>query len=204
MRPAKPLVTALLFSCLISAPLCPTSLAVPSPDEVLTKGSSEWGLQAGGGLSVAGGVQQKSYGMLIGRWGKILTHPMGKGPIRGNLQYSVEIIPVMIVSQSSMVYTAGISPLQLRYNFAAGRCILPFFEIGGAVLVSKEKVPENTSRVNFLTFGGAGVHIFKSQKTDFQMGMRFQHISNAGIADLNPGINTLYFFLGLSRFAWRR
>jgi hypothetical protein len=129
---------------------------------------------------------------------------MGKGPIRGNLQYSIEVIPVTIMSQSSMVYAAGLSPLQLRYNFTAGRRVIPFFEIGGAILASQEKVPENTSRINFLTFGGTGVHVFVAPKTDFQIGMRFQHISNAGIADFNPGINSLYFFLGLSRFRQSR
>jgi Cu/Ag efflux pump CusA len=28
--------------------------------------------------------------------------------------------------------------------------------------------------------------------------MRYQHISNAGIAEHNPGINSLYFFTGIS------
>ena len=102
------------------------------------------------------------------------------------------------MSQSSTVYAAGFSPLQLRYNFIANRRSVPYVEIGGAVLGSTEPIPENTSRVNFLTHGGVGLQLLHHQSRTLQIGMRYQHISNAGIAEHNPGINSLYFFTGLS------
>jgi len=77
---------------------------------------------------------------------------------------------------------------------------VPFFEIGGFVLPSTKKIPERTSHFNFLTFGGLGFHYLIRPKSSLQFGMRFQHISNASIADSNPGINSMYIYAGFSLF----
>ncbi len=162
------------------------------------RGTNEWGLHTGWGVSIAGGAGNRSYWMLVGRWGYILIDELGNGPLRGNLQYGIEVIPVLVMSQSSTIYAAGFSPLQIRYNFIAIRRLVPYVEIGGCILGSAEPLPENTSRLNFLTHGGVGLQLLHHQSRTFQIGMRYQHISNAGIAERNPGINSLYFFTGLS------
>jgi hypothetical protein len=168
--------------------------------EIFKRGTTEWSLHSGGGFALPGGVQDQTYWMLVGRWGKILTHEIGIGPLKGDLQYSVELIPIMIMSQTSKVYAAGFSPLQLRYNFIAKQRVVPFFEIGGFVLPSTKKIPERTSHFNFLTFGGLGFHYLIRSKSSLQFGMRFQHISNASIVDYNPGINSMYLYAGYSLF----
>ncbi len=180
-------VVLLLLSCIAMA-----------DDSPLHKGANEWGFQTGGGFSIVGGVRSRSYWLLAGRYSRVLTGDIGSGILRGNLQYGVEAIPVMIVNQSTHVYTAGFSPLQLRYNFVAPKKVKPYFEIGGAVLGSSDQVPEGTSRFNFMSGGGIGVQVFNAKSRSWQLGMRFQHISNAGVAQHNPGINSLYFFTGLS------
>jgi hypothetical protein len=162
------------------------------------RGANEWGLHSGWGISIAGGAGNRSYWMLAGRWGYTLTDELGSGPLRGNLQYGIEVIPVLVMRQSSTVYAAGFSPLQLRYNFIAIRRLVPYVEIGGSILGSTKPMPEHTSRLNFLTHGGVGLQLLHDQSRTFQIGMRYQHISNAGIAERNPGINSLYFFTGLS------
>lgn len=164
----------------------------------LHKGANEWGFQTGGGTAIAGGAGNRSYWMLTGRYSRILTPELGSGPLRGNLQYGVEATPVMVVRQSTTVYAAGFSPLQLRYNFTARRRVVPYLEIGGSILGSTEQLPEGTSRFNFLTDGGIGFQVVRARLPAIQAGMRYQHISNAGIARRNPGINSLYFFGGMS------
>jgi hypothetical protein len=53
--------------------------------------------------------------------------------------------------------------------------------------------------VNFTTSGALGLHFLRS-KYNWSAEIRFMHISNAGLADLNPGINTLQLRLGFGRF----
>ena len=127
-----------------------------------------------------------------------MTGDLGGGPLRGNLEYGVEAIPAMVVFQRNTVYSAGFSPLQLRWNFTSPKTVAPFLEIGGAVLASSDQLPEGTSRFNFLTNGGLGLQFLRNGRPSVSLGMRYQHISNAGTANHNPGINSLYFFTGLA------
>ena len=183
-----------LFAMLIS-------LCAAAQDTALHKGANEWGFQTGGGFSIVGGVRSHSYWLLAGRYSRVLTGELGRGALRGNLQYGVEAIPAMIVNQSTLVSAGGFSPLQLRYNFIAPKRVKPFIEIGGAMIGSSQQVPEGTSRFNFMSGGGVGLQVFNAKALAWQLGVRFQHISNAGIAQRNPGINSLYFFTGVS--GWR-
>jgi len=68
------------------------------------------------------------------------------------------------------------------------------------VLFTNREVPANTSTVNFLTHATLGVHFFIRQKTALTLTTRYEHISNAGLAVPNPGINTVQFQLGFNAF----
>jgi len=171
---------------------------VPPNPRPFEKGAHEWGLHSGGAFSVAGGRTDRSYWMLAGRWGRILTRDLGSGPLRGNLEYGIEAIPALVMFQSDTVYAAGLTPFQLRYNFTGGRRIVPFLEIGAGILGSTRQIPEGTSRFNFADQGGIGVQILTGGNHTFHLGARYMHISNAGLADRNPGINSVYFFAGIS------
>ena len=177
---------------------CVCAWAQQHPPDVLHRGANEWGLQTGGGTAIPGGAGNRSYWALTGRYSRILTPELGSGPLRGNLQYGVEVTPVLVMRQSTTVYAGGFSPLQLRYNFTARRHVVPYLEIGGSVLGSAEPLPEGTSRFNFLTDGGIGFQVLRARLPAIQAGMRYQHISNAGLTRPNPGINSLYFFSGVS------
>jgi hypothetical protein len=60
-------------------------------------------------------------------------------------------------------------------------------------------VPPGTSHVNLTSSGALGLHFLRS-KYNWSAEIRFMHISNAGLANLNPGINTLQLRLGFGRF----
>ncbi len=164
----------------------------------LHKGANEWGVETGGGTSIPGGVSDRHYWMLAGRWSRILTGELGGGLLRGNLQYGVDLIPALVMSQSKTVYAGGFTPLLLRYNFTAHRRVVPYLEVGGGMLGSVEPIPEGTSRFNFTPQGGVGLMVMQPRARAIQMGLRYLHISNAGRARRNPGINSLYFFTGIS------
>jgi hypothetical protein len=43
---------------------------------------------------------------------------------------------------------------------------------------------------------------FLGEKHNVSLELRFMHISNAGLATPNPGINTLQIRLGIGKFIW--
>ncbi|HJW92095.1 MAG TPA: acyloxyacyl hydrolase [Thermoanaerobaculia bacterium] len=89
--------------------------------------------------------------------------------------------------------------LGLRHHFgSASANVRPFVELGSGPMFSSKKVPATTSRINFDSYGTAGVTFHGRQ----YLGFRFQHISNAGIvADRNPGFNigSIVFGIRLAR-----
>ncbi|PYS55410.1 MAG: hypothetical protein DMG13_04125 [Acidobacteria bacterium] len=110
----------------------------------------------------------------------------------------MEAIPALVMPQSNTVYAAGFTPVQFRYDFTASRRLMPYFEIGSGLLISTFQIPEESSRLNFGSHGGFGVHLISADGRSIALGARYVHISNAGMGNTNPGINTVYFYTGLS------
>ena len=176
------------------------AIALPSSAQKPEAGNWDLGVYAGGGTSVPGGtrdVQLFSAGI---RLGKVLTGDHGPGLLRGNFEYAVEGIPVFVVFQNGGTYGAGFDPVILKWNFANSRRAVPFLELTGGTLFSSSEVPAGTSSVNFRTGAGLGFHIFGGGNKAATFEVKYEHISNAGLATPNPGINTVQFRLGLNRF----
>jgi hypothetical protein len=57
--------------------------------------------------------------------------------------------------------------------------------------------------VNFTSAAALGTHILGA-KYNWSVELRYLHISNAGLAVPNPGINTVQVRLGVGRFFSRR
>ncbi len=162
--------------------------------DVLTKGSQELGFYTGGGISIPGGIPgSHDYWMLAGRWSRVMAEFGG-----GAFEYGVEVYPAMVVKQSNTVFAGGGSPLQLRYNFFTKNKVVPYLEIGAGMLGSSSQLPENTYRFNFIDQGSLGVQWVRNGRPSFQTGVRYQHISNAGLGMHNPGINSMFLFGGFS------
>ena len=176
----------------------PPAIHAQSLDDMFRKGATELGFHAGGAIAVPGGKRDRNYWMLSARWGRILTPLIAGGAFKGNLEYGIEAVPALVMRQSSTVYAGGFAPIQFRYNFTAAGAIVPYFEIGSGILASTSQVPEGTSRFNFASHGGFGLHVVSVSRRSVAMGARYVHISNAGIGVTNPGINTVYFYTGLS------
>jgi lipid A 3-O-deacylase len=191
-----------LLAAVILAALCsaPALRAQAGPVE----GGNEVQVWAGGGHGT-NGTQSGDGVMNVGlRYGLILTAPHGPGFLRGRLEYAVEAVPLFLVFQkTNTAYGAGINPFAFKWALDTHRSVVPYFELGGGTLFTNTKVPEGTSRINFTSSGAVGLH-FLGSKHNISAEVRFMHISNAGLATPNPGINTIQFRVGFGRFSQKQ
>jgi len=183
---------------LVIVPLlgAPRTRAQASPEN----SSREWQIWTGGGHGINGSQSGTGVWNLGLRYGLILTAPHGPGFLRGQLEYAFDVVPVWVITQkTNTAYGGGVDPFAFKWIMGASKKVKPFFQIEGGTLFTNTKVPEGTSQINFTTSGGVGAH-FLGNKHNFSAEVRFQHISNAGMSNPNPGINTIQVRIGFGAF----
>jgi hypothetical protein len=186
--------TVLLFAALLVAPAA-RSQAGP------VEGGHELQIWTGGGHGTNGSQSSDGVWNVGLRYGLILTAPHGPGFLRGRLEYAVEAVPLFVVFQkTNTAYGAGLNPFAFKWALDTHGSVVPYLELGGGTLFTNTKVPEGTSHVNFTTSGALGLHFLRS-KYNISTEIRFMHISNAGLATPNPGINTVQLRIGFGRFS---
>jgi hypothetical protein len=164
-------------------------------------GGNEVQVWTGGGHGLNGSTSDTGVWNLGVRYGWVLTDAFGPGPLRGRFEYAVDVVPAFLLTQrNGTAYALGLNPIGLKWNFADRQSVAPYVEVGGGLLFSNTKVPPGTSRVNFTPSGAFGLHFLRS-KYNWSAEVRFMHISNAGLATPNPGINTIQVRLGFGRFS---
>jgi len=172
------------------------SLAQAGPE----KGGHEVQIWAGGGHSVPGGTKNTGAFNAGLRYGWILTGPHLPGFLRGRFEYAVDAVPFFFVFQpQNTAYGAGFDPLGLKWNFERRGNLSPYLELTGGTLFTSHDVPANTNTVNFMDQAAFGVHILGA-KRNVSLELRYMHISNAGLGNLNPGVNTVQVRLGIGKF----
>lgn len=163
-------------------------------------GGHEIQLWSGGGHSVAGGTSDTSVWNLGVRYGWILTRPHGPGFLKGRFEYALDAVPAFVVFQpANTAFGAGFNPLNLKWNFATRGRIVPYFELSGGTLFTNHDVPTGANSVNFTSAAALGTH-FLGDSRNWSVELRYMHISNAGLADRNSGINTVQVRLGIGKF----
>jgi hypothetical protein len=168
------------------------------------KGSREVQIWTGGGHSVSGGRGDTGLFNAGLRYGWVLTGPHLPSLLRGRFEYAVDAIPLFLVFQpANTAYGVGFDPLGLKWNFQHHGRISPYLELTGGVLFTNHDVPTGTNTVNFMDNAALGVHILGA-KHNVSLELRYMHISNAGLATPNPGINSVQVRLGVGRFFGRR
>ena len=162
-----------------------------------TQGAWDVNVFAGGGTWVPGGTEDTHVFNAGVGVGKVITGEHGSGFVRGNFEYGVDFMPVYYVAQpGDNAYGVSFSPVKLRWNFTAPRSVKPYLELGGGVLFTNEDVPNFTNDVNFTTQARLGMNLFHRPKRSISVDMAYVHISNAGLAMPNPGLNTIQFSVG--------
>jgi len=189
------LIAFLLFVCSVATGQQPSKPLDGQPWDI--------GVWAGGGFSVPGGTKDTQVIDAGVRLGKVLTGDHGVSFVRGNFEWSADVMPVYYVLQpapAKNAYGAGFNPVNLKWNFTHSARTVPYLELGGGVLFTNTEVPLNTSTVNFVTHAALGFHFFVGERRAVTLNVRYEHISNAGLAVPNPGINTVQFQLGMNWF----
>lgn len=189
--------------CVLFASLLLATTLVQAQSKPLANQPWDYGFWASGGVSVPGGTKDTHMLDAGVRLGKVLTGDHLPGFLRGNFEWSADLIPLYYIWQpkpARNAFAEGLNPLNLKWNFTDCARVIPFAELGGGVLFSNHDVPFDTSRVNFLTHGTFGIQFFNTENRALTASVRFEHISNAGLTTPNPGINTVQFLLGVNWF----
>ncbi|HLJ90565.1 MAG TPA: acyloxyacyl hydrolase [Candidatus Angelobacter sp.] len=161
----------------------------------------DFGVWFGGGFSVPGGTKDTSILNAGVRVGKVLTDNVGGSFLRGNFEWSADLLPIYYVRQPAKnAYGAGFNPVNLKWNFTSQERVVPYLELGGGVLFTNREVPAATSATNFVTHFALGFHFFTHAQRALTLSTRYEHISNAGLSSPNPGINTVQFAIGWNVF----
>src|SRR5215472_7218052 len=190
-----PLMLAAIL--LAASGLCPAQSA---PE----RGGHELQIWAAGGHSIAGGTSRTGVFNAGLRYGWVLTDPHLSGILRGRFEYALDATPISLVFQpANTAYGVGFSPVVLKWNFERHGRLSPYLELNGGTLFTDHNIPPPTNNVNFTSAAALGTHIL-GEKYNWSIELRYLHISNAGLAALNPGINTLQVRVGVGKFLKRR
>jgi len=195
---ASSLACLFLLACFVAA-ASERSAAQAGPAE----GGHEAQVWTGGGYSVPGGTGQTGIFDVGVRFGWVISGPHLPGILRGRFEYAVDGEPAYLIFQpANTAYGAGFNPFALKWNFERRGRLSPYFELSGGTLFTNHAVPPYTDTVNFTSAAALGTHLLGA-KYNWSVEVRYLHISNAGLANPNPGINTVQVRLGVGRF-WKR
>jgi hypothetical protein len=101
-------------------------------------------------------------------------------------------------------YGVGASPLGIKVNFLPGKKVQPFFGIqGGFLYFNKTALAPQASHFNFTIDGRGGLEFPLPTGNAISFAYMFQHMSNAYIADQNPGVD-LHMLTLAYRFSLRK
>lgn len=180
----------------IAALLCSAALAQEMQHPLSRAGT--WDLSLWSSVATGANVDSSFGDYVISmsglRVGRVLHAPLGRGPLRGALEYSFEIMPVFIATQPNVVHGGGISPLGFRWNLGGSQRLQPYLELNGGGVFTTRNIPRgDTSSFNFTADAGTGVTIYRNTHQAIGLGLRFWHLSNAHMGNRNPGVNALEF-----------
>ena len=191
MRIARTIVIALLAS------LACVTIASADGDHIELR---EWGVRAGGGINSSSLIQYYAVHPYVGL---SLWDPAS----RWFDQYGIRAL-WMLEPWAAYVnddhgkhqtdsFEIGLNALFLRMVFGDW-ALRPFVEGGEGVVYTDLRKQDLGTRVQFTSTIGGGLEY--ELRPDMAVGLqvRFRHMSNAGMASSNPGINTVYGLIGLT------
>ena len=116
-------------------------------------------------------------------------------PVVKHLTVGIKTYPFYYFDQDDAgedtVFGVGVGPALRVYSKGAEHRGF-FVEVSGVTLVTVGRFDGNSGSVNFLGEGGVGYKF----KRDWHVAAKISHISNAGLAGSNAGVNTLGIAFG--------
>ena len=93
----------------------------------------------------------------------------------------------------------GITPLGLRTNFFSDDKLQPFLDFTGGMIVFNEPFPDfRGKRFNYTLGIGGGVEYLLNPAYSLSLGYKYFHISNGERGQVNPGIDSSFFFFAIT------
>ena len=190
-------VTALTLITILMAPGVQADDVVPT----ITVGTQEVGLTAGYMFShrLTELHTTKQHGpALMPSWMMTLTDPIGDSWYRGQVSIGAEMVYLQF-REPILTHGVGFTP-RIKYTFVALGRLRPYAEFTGGPFWTDlgGNIDEQANEFNFVLTGGVGVSWFLTPQLAANAGYRFHHISNAGTAFPNLGLNASLPFGGFS------
>jgi hypothetical protein len=160
----------------------------------------EWGVRAGGGINPSSKIQYYAVHPYLGlglwdpasRW----FDKYGIGAL-----WMIEPWAAYVNDDNGAHKTdsfeIGVSPLFIRLVFGH-RTLRPFFEGGEGAVYTDLRKQDLGTRLQFTSTIGGGIEWEIEPGMAVGLQARLRHMSNAGMASSNPGINTVYGLVGLT------
>lgn len=163
-------------------------------------GSSEWMIIAGPGLGVSLFHSEPGHRYLMPSisWGRILSRPVGPAALRGRFEWAIEVVPIFSQFDPRTTFGFGVTPLVWRWNFDPRGKLVPFAELAGGALWTRDPIPSETTTANFTAHAAYGMRYFLGPQHAVVASYRFHHISNGNRLERNPGVNAHVFQVGFS------
>lgn len=127
-----------------------------------------------------------------------LSEPFFRGT---NIQ-SVRSSPFL--TEQKQLYGAGAKPVAFQFAFVPEKRVHPFIDLkGGFLYFNHNALAVNGAQFNFTMEGRAGVE-YRSRKHGHTASLAYgiEHMSNAGTAKVNPGVDFQMIVLGFNFALW--
>ena len=179
---------ALAAAALVFAGAAARAQEAPSAAPIPEGRPPEWGLQAGYGFSFSpNGGRSHEY--------LFLFEPNVGIRLGPRFEYVAEAHFARYFSPEG--YMVGVVPLGARYNAPSHGAIRPYFYVGvGLGWTDLTPLDEIDRRFNFLIQGSVGLRGAVTETQAWTFEARYSHVSNAGTAFPNLGLNCLVFLAG--------
>ena len=188
-----------------------------SDSTVMRRGTNEFGVLGGIAFhapTLWGTTEDARFGNIAFRYGRVLAANKTLA-----FEWTIEASPLAVLSlkrftftQTSpgsfavtthreKVYGTGLSPIGLKFNFRPQRRVQPFGSASGGFLFFGDDIPvPGAARFNFNVEFSGGVQIISGSRRGFTLGYKYQHISNGGHSQINPGVDLQLIYAGFSIF----
>ena len=190
----------MLRAVVLGAGLACLLVGAPRPARAGRIEMREWGVRAGGGINPSSEIQYYAVHPYVGlslwepatRW----FEQYGMHPL-----WMIEPWAAYVDDDkgphTTSSFELGVSPLFARLLFGEA-AFRPFLEGGEGIVYTDLRKQDLGTRIQFTSQFGAGLEYEIDPNLAIGFQVRFRHMSNAGMASSNPGINTIYGLLGLT------
>jgi len=151
------------------------------------------------GVPIFGGSEKHDIALMDLAYSHMLGGVKGKDKwYRGNWEGRAELFGGSQFSPKPD-WVAGLS-LHVRYDFALGGPVVPFFDAGMGVTGTGISAPDLSGTFEFNLECGPGAYWFVNKQLAVTGEVRLMHMSCAGISSPNLGLNTVLGLIGVSWF----